>query len=226
MIQKDFQDNVKLYEYLKDFLTPEKLQKIENLVPKRSNFIAPVMEDIYQFRNAGAIVRSMEAFGFQTLYAMENRNSFIPENSVSRGADKWIDIHFMPSHIHSLQKIKQKGYLIAAISPEEEAIDIQDFIPTQPTALVFGTEFNGISKEVLDFSDLCIKIPMLGFTESLNVSVAAGICFYEMRNRLEKSTLEWKLTEQEKLNLKIKWTINSISSGEEIAMHYLKNINI
>lgn len=226
MIQKDFQNNLKLYEYLKDFITPEKLQKIENLVNERSNFIVPVMEDIYQFRNAGAIVRSMEAFGFQTLYAFENRNSFIPESSVSRGADKWIDIHFMQPNIDSLKKIKDKGYLIATISPEKTAINIQDYIPNQPTAVIFGTEFRGISKEFLDFSDICIQIPMLGFTESLNVSVAAGICFYEMRNKLKKSNLNWKLTQQEKLNLKIKWAINSVSSGEEIAKHYLKNVKI
>jgi len=67
---------------------------------------------------------------------------------------------------------------------------------------------------------------MLGFTESLNVSVAAGICFYEMRNKLENSCLNWKLNEEEQLKIKIKWAVNSISSGKEIAQHYLKSFKI
>ncbi len=168
----------------------------------------------------------MEAFGFQSLYALENRNSFIPETTVSKGADKWIDITYIQSGPESLQKIKEQGYQLAAISPEKNAVDIQDFELTQPTALIFGTEFRGVTEETLEFADVCIKIPMKGFTESLNVSVAAGICFYEMRNKLENSKLNWKLSEEEKLILKIKWAINSVSSGEEIALHYLKSLEI
>ncbi|MDR1877482.1 MAG: RNA methyltransferase [Flavobacteriaceae bacterium] len=226
MILKKFQDNAKLYEYLKEFVSEEKLQKIEILANYRTNFVAPVIEDIYQFRNAGAIVRSMEAFGFQSLYALENRNVFQPEPAVSRGADKWIDITYMPSGLESLQKIKDRGYQLAAISPETEAIDIHDFELSQPVALILGTEFKGVTTETLEFADVCIKIPMKGFTQSLNVSVAAGICFYEMRNKLENSNLNWKLTDEEKVILKTKWAINSVSSGEEIALHYIKSLEV
>ena len=66
---------------------------------------------------------------------------------------------------------------------------------------------------------------MKGFTESLNVSVAAGICFYEMRNKLENSTLNWQLSENEKINLKIQWAMKSVSSGNEIAAHYIKSLD-
>ncbi len=226
MISEGLENKIQLYEYLKEFVSKEKLQKIEALVPQRTHFIAPVIEDIYQFRNAGAIVRSMEAFGFQSLYALENRNSFIPETAVSRGADKWIDITYMQAGTESLQKIKEQGFQLAAISPEKNAVDIQDFELTRPTALIFGTEFKGVTKETLEFADACIKIPMKGFTESLNVSVAAGICFYEMRNKLENSNLNWKLSDEEKLTLKIKWAMNSVSSGEEIALHYIKSLKL
>lgn len=226
MIPEEYKNKIRLYEYLKDFVSAEKLQKIETLAPERTQFVVPVIEDIYQFRNAGAIVRSMEAFGFQSLYALENRNSFIPETAVSRGADKWIDIKYKSAGTETLQEIKSKGYELAAISPEKNAIDIQEFTLTKPTALIFGTEFRGVTEETLELADSCIRIPMKGFTESLNVSVAAGICFYEMRNKLEVSNLNWKLSEEEILTIKIKWAINSVSSGKEIARHYMKSLEL
>lgn len=223
MFNKKIENNLDLYNYLKEFLSQEKLKKIENLVNYRTEFMVPVIEDIYQFRNAAAIVRSMEAFGFQSLYALENRNTFKPETTVSRGADKWVDITYMPSNLDSLKRIKEKGYQLIAISPEEDAIPIQELILEKPLALIFGTEFKGVTEETLNFVDQCVSIPMKGFTESLNVSVAAGISFYEIRNKLEKSNLVWKLSEEKKLTLKTTWAINSISSGNEIAEYYLKN---
>ncbi|CVK16746.1 tRNA (guanosine-2'-O-)-methyltransferase [Apibacter mensalis] len=224
MIPEEFFNNLDLYNYLSGLISKKKFEKIENLVHNRTNYILPILEDLYQFRNAGAIVRSMEAFGFQSLIALENRNEFKPESTVSRGADKWIDISYKPSNIESLKEIKEMGYQLVAVSPEINAIDIYDFHLTKPTALIFGTEFKGINEETLKYADSCIKIPMMGFTKSLNVSVAAGICFYEMRKKLEVSNLNWHLTEIQKLNLKIKWAIKSISSGEEIAFHYVKSL--
>lgn len=222
---KGIENNLELYEYLKEFLTEDKLKKIENLVNFRTEFVVPVIEDIYQFRNAAAIVRSMEAFGFQSLYALQNRNEFSPETTVSRGADKWIDINYMSSGLESLIKIKEKGYQMVAVSPEKNAIPIHDFIIDKPTALIFGTEFKGVTKQTLNFADYSLSIPMKGFTESLNVSVAAGICFYEFRKQLERSKLDWKISDERKINLKTQWAINSISSGKEIAEYYLKKIN-
>lgn len=224
MISKEFLNNLDLYNYLTDFISKEKFEKIENLVNYRSNYVLPILEDLYQYRNAGAIVRSMEAFGFQSLIALENRNEFKPESTVARGADKWVDISYKSSNLESLKEIKDNGYQLVAVSPEKNAIDIYDFQLTQPTALIFGTEFKGINEETLNYADACIKIPMIGFTESLNVSVAARICFYEMRKKLEDSHLNWQLTEIQKLNLKIKWAIKSVSSGEEIAAHYIKSL--
>lgn len=224
MFSIDIIQKQRLYTYLTELITPQKLTKIENLAKNRSQFIVPVIEDIYQFRNAGAIIRSMEAFAFQKLIALEKNNKFIPEGAVARGADKWITIQFMKSGRESLLEIKKAGYQLVAVSPEKQAVNLSDFEITKPLALIFGTEFEGVTQETLEIADECIKIPMYGFTESLNVSVAAGISFYEMRKKLENSNLEWKMTEEEMLDLKIKWAKASVSSGEEIAEHYLKNL--
>ncbi len=210
------------FEYLKQFLTEERLQKIEYFAEESSDFVLPVLEDVYQYRNAAAIVRSVEACGFHKVIAMEEENIFDPNLRVTKGADTWVEVEKMPATITSLKDIKKRGYKIIAVSPEKNATMLPDYQIKEPIALVFGTELNGVSDEILNFADETLAIPMYGFTKSFNVSVAAAICMYEMKQKLLTSGLKYKLSEDKKLNLKIRWAVNSIRSGEEIFKNYLQ----
>ncbi|WP_028122717.1 TrmH family RNA methyltransferase [Epilithonimonas tenax] len=204
------------YEYLQQFLTPERLQKIEHFAQESSDFVLPVMEDIYQFRNAAAIVRSVEACGFHKVVAMEKENFFEPNLKVTKGADTWVEVEKMPRTIESLQNIKNRGYKIVAVSAENNAKMLPDYQVDQPLALVFGTEWEGTTDELLDFADETLAIPMFGFTRSFNVSVAAAICMYELKQKLLSSNIDYKLSEEKLLQLRIRWAVNSIKSGKEI----------
>lgn len=208
------------YEYLQQFLTEERLQKIEQYAQESSDFILPVMEDIYQFRNAAAIVRSVEACGFHKVIAMEKENFFEPNLKVTKGADTWVEVEKMPRKIESLQNIKNRGYKIVAVSAENNAKMLPDYKIQEPIALVFGTEWEGTTDELLDFADETLAIPMFGFTKSFNVSVAAAICMYELKQKLIKSKIDYKFTEEKMLKLKIRWAVNSIKSGKEILEKY------
>ncbi|RRQ46255.1 TrmH family RNA methyltransferase [Chryseobacterium sp. SC28] len=208
------------YEYLQQFLTEERLQKIEHYAQESSDFVLPVMEDIYQFRNAAAIVRSVEACGFHKVVAMEKENFFEPNLKVTKGADTWVEVEKMPRTIDSLQQIKNRGYKIVAVSAENNAKMLPDYKVEEPIALVFGTEWEGTTDELLDFADETLAIPMFGFTKSFNVSVAAAICMYELKQKLIKSKIDYKLTEEKMLKLKIRWAVNSIKSGKEILEKY------
>lgn len=84
----------------------------------------------------------------------------------------------------------------------------------------------GVSQEVLDFADETLIIPMYGFTQSFNVSVAAAICMYELKQKLLKSDIDYKLSDEKKLAMKIRWAVNSTRSGDEVLNHYLKKHNI
>ena len=211
----------KTFEYLKQFLTDERLSKIEFYAQESSDFVLPVMEDIFQFRNAAAIVRSVEACGFHKIVAMESENEFNPNLRVTKGAETWVEVEKMPHQLESLKKIKEKGYKILAVSPEKNAIMLPDYDLKEPVALVFGTEKEGVTEEILDFADDTVAIPMYGFTKSFNVSVAAAICFYDLKQKLVKSDFEYKLSNEKLWNLKVRWAKNSIKSGEEILQKYL-----
>lgn len=211
-----------IFEYLKQFLTEERLQKIEHFAEESSDFVLPVLEDVYQFRNAAAIVRSVEACGFHKVVALEEENVFDPNLRVTKGADTWVEVEKMPATLQSLKNIKNRGYKILAVSPEKDAAMLPDYQVTEPIALVFGNELEGVSEEILEFADQTLAIPMYGFTKSFNVSVAAAICLYELKQKLLKSGIDYKLSEDQKLKMKIRWAVNSIRSGEEIYTKYMR----
>ncbi len=217
------EERQKLYDYLKSFLTEERLAKIEHYATQSSDFVLPVMEDIYQFRNAAAIVRSVEACGFHRIVAMQDRNNFKPEYKVARGADTWVQVDRVERNVEALQNLRAEGYRIVVVSPEKNATALPDFGIAAPTALLFGTEWQGVSDEILDACDETLMIPMYGFTKSFNVSVAAGICMYELKQKLLRSGIDHLLDEEKQLELKIRWAVNSIRSGEEVLSHYLSN---
>ena len=210
------------FDYLKQFLTEERLRKIEYFSVRSSDFVLPILEDVYQFRNAAAIVRSAEACGFHKVVSLEKENIFNPNLSVTKGAETWVEIQKMPHHLDSLKEIKNQGYKILAISPEKEAMMLPDYEIKSPVALVFGTEKEGISEGILDFADNTLAIPMYGFTESFNVSVAAAICMYELKQKLLKSDINYCLSGEKLLRTQIRWAVNSIRSGDEILQRYLK----
>ena len=140
----------------------------------------PVLENIYQFRNAAAIIRSVEACGFHKIVALEEENVFNPNTRVARGADTWMQVEkCLKQWLHcsksEIKVIKYWPFL------RKNAVSLPEYELKEPVALIFGTEMEGVSQEVLDFADETLIIPMYGFTQSFNVSVAAAICMYELK---------------------------------------------
>ncbi|MFN4197983.1 MAG: TrmH family RNA methyltransferase, partial [Flavobacterium sp.] len=99
-----------------------------------------------------------------------------------------------------------------------ETIDIN-----QPIALFFGNEKNGVSEEVLALADGFMTIPMLGFSESLNISVAAAIAMQELSKRIRCSDIDWKLTQKKALETEIHWVEQSVRSLESVKQNFLKH---
>jgi tRNA (guanosine-2'-O-)-methyltransferase len=211
-----------IFQYLQQFLTSDRLEKINIQAPRSSDFVLPIIEDVFQFRNAAAIVRSVEACGFHKIVAMESEHEFNPNLRVTKGSETWVEIERLPHTIDSLKEIKNRGYKIVAVSPENNATSLPDFRMTEPIALVFGTEAAGVTEEILDFAEETLAIPMFGFTQSFNVSVAAAICVYDLKQKLLQSNLNYFLSEEKLWKMKVRWAVNSLQSGEKILAKYLK----
>ena len=136
------------------------------------------------------------------------------------GAQKWVDINTFDSVSNCIETLKNKGYQIIATTPHENDCLIEDFDISKPSALFFGTERDGLSEEILKQADGFLKIPMVGFTESLNISVSAAIIIQNLTERLRKSDVSWKLSDNEILEKRLAWTKSSIKDIKRIEARY------
>jgi len=136
------------------------------------------------------------------------------------GAQKWVDVHRYETTSKCIDNLKSKGYQIVATSPHYDSCLLNDFNIERKTAFIFGTEREGLSEEAISKSDEFLKIPMLGFTESLNISVSVAIILHQLSERLRDSTVDWGLTEEEKFEKRLDWTKKSIKSVDKIVQRY------
>jgi tRNA (guanosine-2'-O-)-methyltransferase len=101
---------------------------------------------------------------------------------------------------------------------------LQDFDVSKKTAFVFGEEAEGVSNYVIENSDGFLKIPMVGFTESLNISVATAIILQDVTTKLRNSDINWELSKEEKEVLYIDWVKKTIKNVDKIEAHYQQNL--
>ncbi len=215
-------------KYLEQFVTDERKEIFRNVLEKRTNHFTVAIEDIYQAHNASAVVRSCDIFGIQRINIIENKYKFRASSNVAKGAQKWIDFNYFKNKdknnsIDCIESLKQEGYQIIATTPHQNSCMLQDFDITKKSAFFFGVEKEGLTNDVLDNSDGFLKIPMVGFTESLNISVAAAIILSNLTEKLRNSNVNWKLSQTEKDQIYLKWLEKSIKSINEIKKYYFSN---
>ena len=212
-------------QYLEQFVTEKRRNLFLQVLEERTRHFTVAIEDIYQPQNAAAVVRSCEVFGVQDVYVVENKYSFYASNQVAKGAQKWLSFHnFSERELANTTKcidsLREKGYQIIATTPHNDSTMLPDFDITKKSAFFFGVEKEGLSDEVLEKADGSLKIPMVGFTESLNISVAAAIILQYVTGRAKAAGIPWQLTDQEKEALYLEWMEKSIKSIKRIKEHY------
>ncbi len=212
--------NPDLLHYLEGFLTEDRKRRFLEVLSKRTNYLTVAVEDVYQLHNTSAVLRSCDAFGIQEVHIVTDRFESKLDKNIALGAEKWVDVTHYSSTADCIAKIKEQGYQLVATSPHEKGIALADFEITTQTALFFGTEKEGLTPEVLEQADQFIKIPMVGFSESLNVSVAAAIVIQVLADRLRNTDLPWQLSEIEILDKRMDWTKKSIKNVEQIIDRY------
>ena len=217
--------DLQLFEHLQSYLTDRRRSLLLDKAAQRTRFITVVMEDLYQAHNTSAVMRSCDVYGIQDLHLVEQRFGKRMDREIAMGAQKWVDLHRYQNTHDCLDQIKAKGYRLIATSPHESSVSLPDFKITEPVALIFGTEKEGISQEVMDRCDECLSIPMYGFTESLNVSVSAAIVLYQLSQQLRAVDLPWKLSHQDQLILIDAWTRRSIKSVDQIIERFEQSKN-
>lgn len=204
-------------EYLAEFMLPERYATMRRVVADRTRYMTVCAENTFHPQNASALVRHCEAFGVQELHAIEFLCGFQANTHIVRGTDKWVDIMRYENTPQAVEHLKREGYRIVAATPHTNDLTPDSFdIAKGRFCLVFGTEKQGISPEIMAVADEFVKIPMYGFVESLNVSACAAILIQGLVEKLHRSDVEWQLSDEEQSELLYRWMRESIKDDEGI----------
>jgi tRNA (guanosine-2'-O-)-methyltransferase len=172
--------------------TEERIAKVRRVLSLRQPDLRVVLEEVANPHNANAVLRTCDAAGILNVDIIGSSQDPLPINkAITTRADKWLNFHFYPTTKDCLIQLKKQGLKIAATHLGEDAVFYTQVDYTQPTAIVFGNESEGISLEARQYADVKIKIPMFGMVQSLNLSVSVGIILYEaLSQRLGKGFFE------------------------------------
>ncbi len=218
-------DYFALWEYYHEYVTPERRYRLREVLGRRTRRLTVVLEDVRQSHNVSAVLRSCDAFGLQDVHVLEPVESFDPSTKVAVGAERWLTIHRRtgPEAVTAgLAALKSRGYrLIATVPPADRCVPFDQLPLDAPLAIIFGNEKEGISPAVIDAADGFTTIPMQGFVESLNISVATALIIQNLSSRLRATRDDWRLSTSEFEQILFDWTRQSVPAVDLIEQRWL-----
>jgi tRNA (guanosine-2'-O-)-methyltransferase len=219
-----------LYSFLSGFISENKKNKFEEIILQRTRHVTVVLEDIFQPHNASAVLRTCDCFGIQDVHIIENNNKYEINPDVALGSSKWLSLYKYNKAENNtaacLLQLKDSGYRIIATTPHKNDETPEGLALEEKTALVFGTEMQGLTAVALDMADGFVRIPMYGFTESLNISVSAALLVRSISERLRHSEIPWQLTEAESIDIRLAWARNVVKRSGVVEREFLKRFTI
>jgi tRNA (guanosine-2'-O-)-methyltransferase len=148
---------------------------VDAVVGSRLRSLTVVLDQLEDSFNMAAVLRTCEAFGLQDVHVVENPDvPFAPNDKVTQGCDKWLDLHRHRTFRDCALALKRAGYTICVSAVREDARSLYAIEFDRPMALVFGNERTGVTPDALAAADGAFWIPMRGFSRSLNVSAAVA----------------------------------------------------
>ena len=216
-----------LTAFLSGFVSEKRLQRFDEVLEKRLSHLHIVLENLFQAHNASAVLRSCDCFGVQHIHFIENYNRMRISDDVAMGSSQWLTVQRYKDQSNNtratLQSLKAQGFRIIATTPHQHEYSLENLPLDQKTALVFGTEQEGVSPEVIEEADGFVSIPMMGFTESFNVSVCAALCMYELTKRIRNEVAHPYLSEQEKAEVRLQWIKASVDNSPALIRRFLED---
>jgi len=172
---------------LDTLITPERARKYRQVLARRTDRLVIVVEDCYDPHNATAIVRTCDAFGLQRVVVTTGRNHFKVNRKVSQGSHLYMDLQVFPEITAAYASLRAEGYRILVTDLAADAVQSPDhlrpLLQERPLALVFGNEGSGVTREASTQADGHFLIPMVGFPQSLNLSVSVAATLWSLRGR-------------------------------------------
>lgn len=224
------EEEKKVFDHLAQFVSDHKKAFIEKVLGQRTRYVTIVLENIYQSQNASAAIRTCECMGLQDVHIVEDTAKYDLNIRVLKGSYKWMDLHrYRARQVNNTEacfnRLRSDGYRILVADPAEDGISIDELdVSSSRIALVFGNELRGASQYSLQHADQKVRIPMFGFTESLNVSVSVAICLSTSLGKLRHSAYPIALSEDEKSMLRLAWYRKIVRRSDLLEREFLRTI--
>jgi tRNA (guanosine-2'-O-)-methyltransferase len=219
-----------LTAHLERFITPERIERVRDVLENRTRYLCLVLEDIYKPQNSSATLRTCDALGIQDVHIIENHSPFMLDSKVSLGSCRWTTLkRYRESGGNNTQAcyaaLRAEGYRILATAPGSGSQSLEEIGCEGRCAFVFGNEEQGLSAAAIEGADGCLSLPMYGFTQSYNISVSVGIVLMHMTRCLRAADIDWRLTDEERAALTLEWYRTSVRSNDIIEKQFLTRMN-
>ena len=183
-------------------LTENRQAKFKHTISKRQIDLTIVLENVHDPHNIGAVMRSCDAVGINEIYVINTtkmtQEQVLRFGKSASGAIRWVTIHYFESVEACFKVVKEKYQRILATHLGEKSKDLYALELTEPVALMFGNEHDGLSKEALELCDGNFTIPQFGMVQSLNISVACAVTLFEvLRQRRLKGSYDQEYNESD-----------------------------
>ena len=215
------------YQFLEKLISKNRKEKIDKVLSKRTRYVSVLLENIYQSHNMSAVIRTCDNLGIQDIYTINSEKIKNSGKSISLGAEKWISIKSKNKNEELgkyINKIKKNGYKIVGTSTikNNKTFDLTDLVLNNKLIFAFGNEEKGLSKDLIKHCDHIISIPMYGFAQSYNISVACAIILSNIMFKIRESKKSIFLQNSEKAELRKEWIKNSIKNSNLILKNFEK----
>jgi tRNA (guanosine-2'-O-)-methyltransferase len=164
-------------------MTPDRCARLNAVLAMRQPDLTVYAENLHKPRNFSAMVRSCDAVGINEMHILTAEDNLRTHWNTSQGAEKWMRIKTHSNTEAACSYLKSSSFRLVAAHLGDAAVDYREIDYCQPIALVLGTELFGVSDITLTHVDQQISIPMMGVTQSLNVSVACAVVLYEAQRQ-------------------------------------------
>jgi tRNA (guanosine-2'-O-)-methyltransferase len=203
---------------LRPLLTDDRLDRIEKVLALRTRSVAVVVDGLIDPHNVSAVMRSAEAFGVQELHVIENAETLLASSRVAKGSERWLEVTRHSDPIGCVKALRARGFSVY-VADANGQLALDELGTHKPVAVCFGNEHEGPSAALRAMADGTFAIPMRGFVESLNVSVAAAITLYTLTQGKSGT-----LSERDKDALRARFIMASLPRAREVLQELLNRI--
>lgn len=217
--------DAELFDHFETYLSEPRKLRLRGALAMRTRHITVVLDDVYQPHNTSAALRSCDAFGVQDVHLVESKHEAQLSSDVAAGSDKWLTLvrHRGPQASQlCADELHRRGYRIVTTMLGEHDATPETLDLSTPVAIVIGNETSGVSSALMAAADVRLTIPMHGFVDSFNLSVACALCLQDLTRRLRASAIDWRLSQGEHTQLLYRWTQASIPNVQAIERRWLQ----